>query len=386
MEQFNVIAIVACFSISLLVLLFYRQTVFQSPDRLQVKSLYIHPVKGIRGCTVDKAKIGPYGLEGDRTFCLQKVTRSPTSDELKFETMYIGYYLKLALFSTFLEEPGDDKSTSRNVIVTWTGDHHDESTEKSWTNSNNQIRFPLQPDLQGLRQIQVELHGSPTLAYDMGERFTEYFSRYLDCEVRLVYIGQNSRTVLGSIAPHSKAALSKSPFVSRVLARLPFIGRREERIVFNDIAQYLVVTEESNDQVSARLAEGYKMDVTKFRPNVVVCGSPKPFAEDYWAELTFAGGMRMALTANCYRCQSITVDYATGKTHEDDRGQVWKKLNKDRRIDKGAKYSPVFGRYGFCRDIDHGREICVGQDVFVTKKNATYTVFDWPGLTSFGTK
>lgn len=241
----------------------------------------------------------------------------------------------------------------------------------------------------------------------MGDGLAAFFSRHLQCDVRLVYIGQHSRAVLGSIAPHSKAALSKASLATRILAKVPFVGRPVERIVFNDIAQYLVVTKESNDQITSRLAEGQEMDVTKFRPNVVVSGSPDAFVEDFWAELTFQGGLKMALTANCYRCQSITVDYTTGKACTDDRGQVWKKLNKDRRVDKGAKYSPVFGRYGFCSDGDRGREIAIGTKVFVTRKNSTRTIFgmsffslvsfeikdadqvvfmtDWPNLTSFGT-
>ncbi|KAK5453395.1 hypothetical protein LTS15_006580 [Exophiala xenobiotica] len=352
----------------------------QSSDRLKVEALYVYPVKGIRGCSLDKAKIGQFGFEGDRTFCLQKVHRDADTKKVTFETMFIGYDLRLALFRTALEDLGKEK----NIVVTWTGDGNT-SAKLSWTGSENQIRFPLQPDPKALEPIEVNLHGSPTLALDMGEEFTTFFSRHLGFEVRLAYIGQYSRAVLGSIAPNSKAALSRASLPTRILAQIPLIGRPVERIVFNDIAQYLVVTKESNDEVSSRLAEGQEMDVTKFRPNVVVSGSADPFAEDFWAELTFAGDIKMALTANCYRCQSITVDYATGKACEDDRGQVWKKLNKDRRVDTGAKYSPVFGRYGFCRDADRGREISIGAELLVTKKNASRTIFDWPSLANFGT-
>ncbi|KAL1984536.1 hypothetical protein VTN96DRAFT_9036 [Rasamsonia emersonii] len=124
------------------------------------------------------------------------------------------------------------------------------------------------------------------------------------------------------------------------------------------------------------------MDITKFRPNIVVSGASGPLV---WGELTFHGGIKMALTANCYRCQSITVDHTTGKTADDDRGLVWKKkLNKDCRVDPGAKYSPVFGRHGFCLGESRDEELYVGQDVVVTRYNAKRTVFDWPNLTSYG--
>lgn len=281
--------------------------------------------------------------------------------------MYIGYHLRLALYSTSLEVQEHGKSS---IVVTWTGDGDHVASE-------SQIRFPIRPDRTGLDTLEVSLHGSPTLAYDMGDRFASFFSKHLGFEVRLTYIGTNSRAVLGSIAPHSKGAISTSSWPSRLVSQLPFLSLPAERLVFNDIAHYLVVTQESNDQVSSRFADGQVMDIRKFRPNIVVSGSSGPFAEDYWAELTFArpGGVKMPLTANCYRCQSITVDYATGKPHEDERGQVWKKLNKDRRVDKGAKYSPVFGRYGFCARPDLGKEIYAGSEAFVTKRNPERTIF-----------
>lgn len=92
--------------------------------------------------------------------------------------------------------------------------------------------------------------------------------------------------------------------------------------------------------------DGYHEVQTKhncLRESVSIRGR---FLVSFWLELTFAGGTRMAVTANCYRCQSIMVDYLTGNSYEDDRGQIWKKLHKDRRVNQGAKYSPVFGDTG----------------------------------------
>jgi len=223
----------------------------------------------------------------------------------------------------------------------------------------------------------------------MGETISTWFSQRMGFEVVLTYIGNNSREVLGSAAPHSEQAMSKS-FSSRIRRMIPLFTPQEERIAFNDIGQYLVVTQSSTDNVSTRLPEGMHMDVSKFRPNIVLCGPSEPFEEDFWAELEFrlAGtdqrNTSMHLTANCYRCQSITVDYKTGKPAEDESGLVWKKLNKDRRVDKGAKYSPVFGRYGFCPTGEVGKVIRVGDEVRVVKKNLQRTVFDWPALETFG--
>jgi uncharacterized protein YcbX len=234
----------------------------------------------------------------------------------------------------------------------------------------------MQPDVSSLEIVEVSMHGSHTEAYNMGAAYSVWFSERLGFETMLVYIGDKSRAVLGSIAPSSKAARDRSSSIpQRLLSHIPFFLPQEEHIAFNDIGQYLVVTAESNADVSSRLPPGISMDVTKFRPNVVLEGAPESFDEDFWGELRFGNGVVMALTANCYRCQSITVDYKTGKAAEDESGTVWKKLNMDRRVDKGAKWSPVFGRYGFCSLKDEAKYLSVGDPVEVSKRNAERTVF-----------
>ncbi|KAI1630964.1 hypothetical protein F4809DRAFT_207543 [Biscogniauxia mediterranea] len=56
---------------------------------------------------------------------------------------------------------------------------------------------------------------------------------------------------------------------------------------------------------------------------------------------------RLALTANCARCISINIDYDTGRPATGEQGTVLKKLMRDRRVDSGNKWSPIFGRYAF---------------------------------------
>lgn len=220
----------------------------------------------------------------------------------------------------------------------------------------------------------------------------------------------------------------------------------EEYITFADMAPYLVVTEESLHDVSARLAEGVEMDITKFRPNIVLSGSTKPWEEDFWGGLKIIAKddrdgevydddendenenlqrndkiIELALTSNCARCQSINVDYETGKHGTGETGSVLKQLMRDRRVDKGMKYSPVFGRYAFLVPPNSSttydepperaagrRKISVGDKVLVSKRNESRTVIgktrllflsfslslskhaksidngnaEWPGLTS----
>lgn len=310
--------------------------------------------------------------------------RDPSTNSItKLEALFIGHTLMLALFGTHIDLHPPTPPAQQSIVITYLPPGSAPPTREAlhWRGDADQVMFPVTPDIAGLDTAEVDLHGSAMRAYDMGDALRRWFGERLGAEVRLVYVGDQSRAVLGSLAPNGAAARARQGLGSRMAGWLPWAGAVEaERIAFNDLAQYLVVTEESNEDVSARLPEGLSMDVSKFRPNIVLRGAPESFDEDFWGELTFfgeegRGGLRMQLTANCYRCQSITVDYATGKPAQGELGTVWKKLNKDRRVDKGAKWSPVFGRYGFVENREERRVLRVGDSVEVTRRNVERTVF-----------
>lgn len=79
----------------------------------------------------------------------------------------------------------------------------------------------------------------------------------------------------------------------------------------------------------------------------------------------------------------IQTDYATGKPGQGESGNMLKLLQKDRRIDRGAKYSPVFGRYAFLDPAcssgseknNKNKSISVGDEVRVIKRNKERTLF-----------
>lgn len=288
--------------------------------------------------------------------------------------MYSGFHLQMVLFAQRIEIGQDG---AKNLVVTRTGPENPNPTHLDYTGSEYQIRFPLRPDVKGLKKSRFDLHGSATDAYDMGEEISGFFTKYMGFETHLIYIGKNSRVVLGSGAPNGSMALAKSsPYTAPLRRFLPsLLGPPTETITFQDIGQYLVVTKESNDEVSSRLDEGVQMDITKFRPNIIVSGSPAPYDEDYWGQVVFPGNIRMDFGGTCWRCQAITVDYKTGKKAEGDEGMVWKKLAKDRRVDKGWKYGPVFGKYSYTSLKDVGKQIRAGDEVILTRRTKERPVF-----------
>ncbi len=291
------------------------------------------------------------------------------------------------------------------------------------------IDVPLTPDTRGLDELAIVMHRSPTKGYNMGAKYNQWLSERFGYEVVLAYLGDgNSRSVLGTFAPakhvahknqiqreldlgggfaallvvlgvlwvgftatsmpmsvvvaggalgydHSwKAGVGIGATVAMGgLAYLSFIWRtgtgREDRITFADSAALLVINETSVGNVSSRLEGDEEMDRRKFRANIVVEGSEMAYEEDFWAELVVGSSqIRVLLTANCARCQSINVNFATGKFGTGDSGKVFKKLMADRRVDKGAKYSPIFGRYGFLDAKSDLKTVRVGDDVVVARR------------------
>lgn len=208
--------------------------------------------------------------------------------------------------------------------------------------ATSELEIPLVPStFANLKTVDVNMHHSSTTAFDMGSEYNNWFSNYFGFKVILAYYGGNTRQVLGNL-PGRPATDTPKPrtSISRIMSSIPIIGPSfipdDEVIAFNDCAPYLVITEESTDDVTSRLPDDVEMDITKFRANVILKGSPTPFDEDFWGELLLGDNTRIILTANCARCVSLNVDYDTGEVGTGRAGAVLKLLGKDRRVSTSA--------------------------------------------------
>lgn len=288
----------------------------------------------------------------------------------RYENMLVSSFPVMTLFLTDILFPEHDESGIGEIVV---------SHKIPGENESKTINIPLRPETSDLEIIGVTMHDSPTKAYLMDSRYNNWFSSCFGYDVVLAYLGENFRPVL---FPTITSGPSKNSWLSTIHSNIPIIGRPKddrEQITFADCAPYLLVSETSLQDVSARLPEGEQMDISKFRPNIVVEGAESAWEEDFWGKVRL-GDAEVNLLQNCVRCKSINIDYATGKPGTGEAGAVLKKLQKDRRVDAGAKYSPVFGRYGFLELRDQEKRIAVGDEVTVTARNSERTKWDWEGL------
>lgn len=334
--------------------------------------------------------------------------------------MHVSKYEMMCLFTTHIPSEDSHKSIDQltHIEVRYAKSHNFKDPLK--TVSEDPLRVPLEPDVAALETVKIKMHHSPTTGYDMGASCNEWFSSRFGFDVKLLYIGENRRKVLGNVAPSIAAKQSRGELpayaglknkadeeaasaggwlggltsaikstVGNVSSTLLGGASNDEDgidqgITFSDVAPFLIINSTSHADAAARFSES-EVDITKFRPNIVVEGADEAFEEDYWGELVVktkqngTDSVRFVLTQNCARCNSLNVDYETGKVGEGEKGRLLATLSKDRRVDPGAKWSPIFGRYGFLagRKILEGGEVIlrVGGEVKVTKRNDDRTSF-----------
>jgi len=338
---------------------------------MKVTQLWVYPIKSLQPTAVDKAVVTRTGFLYDRRFMLLKDEgpKSEKSENPQLKNMAVAHFPEMTLFHTSIRFPEGDEDGE--ITVTYSPP---DAKQKILT-------IPLQPDTSSLTPLDINMHGSQTTAYRMGSKYDQWFSECFGYQVVFAFVGQNLRPVLFE-KPLNTQKIKPSWF-SSVTSYIPSFGATEEnedrRIAFQDCAAYLVVTEESLQDISARLPEGEEMDITKFRPNIVLSGADAAWDEDFWAEIQTTSKIRIQLQHNCIRCRSINIDFSTGKPGTGEAGQMLKLMQKDRRVDTLKKYSPVFGRYGFLAG-KNGGEVEVGDVVEVSKRNDKRTGFDWPGL------
>lgn len=339
------------------------------------------------------------GFEYDRIFMLQKV-----KDD---RNMHVPHFPSMCLFTTELSPSAEQPE---KVLVRFGLEHTFDQPEKRLPKEEEVLEIPIQPDVNELETIEYKLHAVVTKGYVMSPRICKWFSDRFGFEVRLNYIGLNKRQPIGSLNPDTPQVFVGDPdpeanaakqlsaqgsgwldsfkvgvgnLVGTVATYTGIDSYKgvNDGITFADLAPFLVVNYNSFVDVVSRVEAD--IDMEKFRPNIVVEGPGDGWTEDYWAEISLGpeqNGNRIAFTSNCVRCASINVDYASGRINNDAQGQLLKSMQKDRRVDPGHKYSPVFGRYGFLSQKNGVRPtnlitVSVGDEVSITKTNERRTHF-----------
>ncbi|KAH7386460.1 MOSC domain-containing protein [Cadophora sp. MPI-SDFR-AT-0126] len=318
---------------------------------MKITELIVYPIKSLRGISLPSATLTPQGLLHDRRYLLLR----PQEDG-SWGHMFVGDRPEMALFHC--ELPSSPSSPSSSPATSFTVRYRTPSqpiTPPSPAQKTT-ITIPFTPNLNDKVKIEIKLHSIKTYpAWIMDASINEWFTGCFGYPVILAFIGDS----LGICKPKSDAVASS--WLREMKATIP---KQASHVQFSDNAALLVTSEASLADLHPRLPRDEKAVHEKFRPNIILDGN-QAWDEDFWTSLTFPkGGGRVVLTSNCARCISVNVDLDRGKMGEGESGTLLKKMMKDRRVDTGKKWEPVFGRYGF--PTEPGM-VSVGDEVVVER-------------------
>lgn len=239
-----------------------------------IEQLVIHPVKGLRGVSVDHVQITPFGLAGDRRYMLVDDRGRFMSQRRHPELTHF----ELELISPISGEV-DPKQADRKA------DRKADSVRIHHAGSGS-IVLPLDPEPADMARVEVSIWDDTVQAEARFPESDSFFSEVLGERVRLVWM-------------HEQAAR----FVD------PAYARPGERVNFADGFPLLVLGSASIQELNTRL--GQPLPINRFRANVIV-GGAAPWQEDEWTRIV-AGEVHLSLVRPCARCVVITTDQETGE-------------------------------------------------------------------------
>jgi hypothetical protein len=224
---------------------------------ITVSSLYIYPVKGLKGIEVAEARCTDRGFADDRRFMV--VT------------------------------PGGRFLTQRShprMATIWTeivGDALELAAP-----DQPPLQVPLRPAARA--SLRVVVWQSTVDAAPVSPEADAWLSEALGTPCRLVHM----------------------PDASERLSNAEFAGPGK-RVSFADGYAYLMIGSASLRDLNARLGEQLHppLPMNRFRPGIVVEGAA-PYAEDGWGR-TAIGGAVLRGVKPCGRCEVTTTDQATGE-------------------------------------------------------------------------
>jgi uncharacterized protein len=223
-------------------------------NQLIVQDIFIYPIKSLGGIRLAEAIVKEKGFQYDRRWML-------VNEERMFITQRD--YPQLALLAVSL---GD------NELVVF----HKKDREKV-------IKIPF--DLASGPELVVTVWDDQVLAIAVHPDLDQFFSEFLGFKVSLVVMPENS---------HRKVD--------------PRYAVNGESVSFADGMPYLLISQESLNELNSRLENPITMD--RFRPNIVFTGGD-PFIEDSLRDIII-GEVEFKIIKPCARCVMTTVDQESG--------------------------------------------------------------------------
>lgn len=231
----------------------------------QVTDIYIYPIKSCRGIRLNSCRIGTTGFEYDRHWMIVDEERK------RFVTQR-------------------QQSKLATVVPSFKGEFLEVNAPDM-----EPLKLPLKTNKKA--SVGVEVWDDKVLAIDEGPIASEWFSRFLNKNVKLVRVDPAVKRI------------ADAKYWTKDMAGAKIVS-------FADGFPFLVVSHESVDFLNQNLS-GTSVHFRRFRPNIVVRGAPEPFNEDTWKTFKIRNTIFHAVK-DCTRCKITTLDPDTGRSLGDE--------------------------------------------------------------------
>jgi uncharacterized protein YcbX len=220
-----------------------------------LSDIYIYPIKSLGGIRLEKAVIEKRGLQYDRRWML--------ADE-KGNFLTQRKFAQMALLQVEI--------TAEGLLVS-----HKE-------NKLTPLLVPLEANDE--KSSLVSIWNDVCFAFEVKAEANKWFSEALGMPCKLVHMPDNAMRHVD-----------------------PEYARPQDLVSFADAYPFLVIGQESLNDLNNRLANPVPMD--RFRPNLVFSGG-EAFTEDSWTEFKI-GNATFFPVKPCARCVVTTIDQHTGQ-------------------------------------------------------------------------
>ncbi|KAI3858654.1 hypothetical protein MKW92_003529 [Papaver armeniacum] len=301
-----------------------------APAAATITSIFIYPIKSCKGISVPQAPISSTGFRWDRQWVVVNAKGRACTQRVEPKLALLEAHLPADAFNQgweptdssylVLRAPGMDEL---KVSLTKTCDVIDDITVWEWNGS----------------------------ALDEGDQVSEWLSKYLKKEYRLVRFN----------------TASQNRVVDPEYAR-----SNQYRAMFHDEYPFLLASQGSLNALNELLEE--PVSINRFRPNILVDGCD-PFAEDLWTEIKINKSIFHGVKL-CARCKVPTVNQETGIFSGPEPTETLMKFRSDKVLGLKKKQAGkvYFGQNLVCKDSlteRKGKVIQVGDPVYVFKKVAS---------------
>lgn len=241
---------------------------------VSISQLWVYPIKSCQGVQVDTLLLDALGAADDRRYML-------VDENGVFVTQR--QFASLVLISIIRHEQG-------------------------WLITLPDGLSRVLPAVGLTEQIvDVVVWGDSFSAFDQGDQWAQFFSIFLQRNVRLIYTDSHtSRCINNQYSPEKR------------------------QVNFADGFPLLIVNKSSLDLINQHL--DIPITAERFRPNIVVVGAPA-FAEQAW-KILIADDVMLALVKPCSRCVIPTINLSTAKKEK----RVWQVLEQLCKKEDGAVY------------------------------------------------